>query len=243
MQARSRLDTERRGGMTVATVLRSEAPLLLRAANRGDLLEVHLIGGAAGPLGGDDLRLDLDVGAGSNLRVRSVAAQLAQPDPRGRSSVATTTARIRGDAHVDWQPEPLISVAGSNHRATTLLQLDAGATVTWTDTIVLGRIDEHPGVLASRLRVEVAGRVLLDHDLITGLDHLDGPGANGRARTLTSTVQIGPNAPDQASSSAVRDGTFAGVFPLAAGAALLVTLAPRRASAFQADAASSVNGA
>jgi urease accessory protein len=243
VEARSRLGTERRGATTVAAVLRSEAPLLLRAANRGDLLEVHLVGGAAGPLGGDDLRLDLDVAAGSDLRVRSVAAQLAQPDPHGRSSAATTTARIASGAHIDWQPEPLISVAGSDHRATTELHVDAGASLRWVDTIVLGRIGEQPGVLASRLRVVLAGRVVLDHDLVTGSPGLDGPGANGRARTLTSTVLIGPDAPHVPSSTVARSGAFAGVFPLAAGAALLVTLAPRRASIGTDRSVESVNGA
>jgi len=231
--ARARLGTEARGGRTVATVTRSEAPLLLRATPRAGHLDVHLVGGAAGPLGGDDLRLDVDVGAGSVVRVRSVAAQLAQPDPRGRSSLAVTEADVAAGAELDWQPEPLISVAGSDHRMTTLLRIATGARVRWTDAIVLGRTGEPPGRVASRLRVEIDGAVVLDHDLVAGLgraagdrDPLRGPGANGRARTLTSTVVVEPDAPITADAQVLDDGTRTATLPLRPGAALLIRLSP-----------------
>jgi urease accessory protein len=238
VEARARLTTAVRGERTVATELRSEAPLLLRTSPRSDHLDVHLVGGAAGPLGGDDLRLDVDVGGGSVVVVRSVAAQLAQPDPRGRSSTAVTDVHLRSGASLEWCPEPLISVAGSDHRMVTLLRIEAGATVRWTDTIVLGRTGEAPGRIAARLRVEVGGRPLLDHDLVAGLGRLigpvplgdrnplAGPGANGRARTLTSTFVYGPDAPAEPSTIVATDGSRTATFPLAPAAALAVHLAP-----------------
>jgi urease accessory protein len=237
VEALGRLVTVAAAGRTVATELRSEAPLLLRAAPRADRLDVHLVGGAAGPLGGDDLRLELDIGPGSAVTVRSVAAQLAQPDPRGRSSVAVIDARIAAGTHLDWCPEPLISVAGSDHRMTTVLRIESGASVRWTDTIVLGRTAERPGRVAARLRVEIDGTPVLDHDLVAGLarlagrtggdrDPLAGPGANGRARTLTSTVVVGPDAPAEPSTDVGADGVRSATLPLRAGAALLVRLAP-----------------
>lgn len=238
MKARARLTTALRDGRTVATELRSEAPLLLRASPRAGPLDVHLVGGAAGPLGGDDLRLDVDIGGGSVVLVRSVAAQLAQPDPRGRSSVAVNDVRIGVGACVDWRPEPLISVAGSDHRMITVLRVEPGATVRWTDTIVLGRTGEPPGRIAARLRVEADGHPILDHDLVAGLGRLlgrapagdwnplTGPGANGPARTLTSTFVYGPDAPAEPATSLGADGTRAATLPLRPGAALIVHLAP-----------------
>lgn len=233
MLARARLSTEARDGRTVATVTRSEAPLLLRATPRPDHLDVHLVGGAAGPLGGDDLGLDVSIGAGSVVRVRSVAAQLAQPDPRGRSSVAVTEVEVADGADVDWHPEPLISVAGSDHRMTTVLRVSSSVHLRWTDTIVLGRTGEPPGRVASRLRLEVDGVVALDHDLVAGLartggdrDPLRGPGANGRARVLTSTLLVGPTAPSDARAEVLDDGTRAATFPLQPGVALVVRLTP-----------------
>jgi urease accessory protein len=238
VEARARLTTALRGGRTVATELRSEAPLLLRASPRANHLDVHLVGGAAGPLGGDDLRLDVDVGGGSVVVVRSVAAQLAQPDPRGRSSMAVTDVHVRAGASVDWHPEPLISVTGSDHRMVTRLRVEPGATVRWTDTIVLGRTGEPPGRIAARLRVEIDGHPVLDHDLVAGLGRLvgpmpvgdrnplAGPGVNGRARTLTSTFMYGPEAPAEPSSRVTTDGSRTATLPLGPGAALAVHLAP-----------------
>jgi hypothetical protein len=120
----------------------------------------------------------------------------------------------------------------------TRLRVESGATVTWTDTIVLGRTEERPGRIAARLRVEIDGRPVLDHDLVAGLGRLvgsapagdrnplAGPGANGRARTLTSTFLYGPDAPVEAAATVDADGRRTATLPLAAGAALLVHLAP-----------------
>ncbi|MDX6338559.1 MAG: urease accessory protein, partial [Streptosporangiaceae bacterium] len=54
-------------GRTRITVLRSDGPLALRETPLG----VYLVGTAAGPLGGYDLTLDIDVGPGSCLVIRS----------------------------------------------------------------------------------------------------------------------------------------------------------------------------
>ena len=45
---------------------------------------VYLVGGAAGPIGGDSLELRIDVRAGAALRVRTAAAAVALPGPDGR---------------------------------------------------------------------------------------------------------------------------------------------------------------
>ena len=55
---------------------------------------MHLVGGAAGPLGGDRLRLEIEVGAGALLDVRSVAASLALPGAGGAQSRLEVTARV-----------------------------------------------------------------------------------------------------------------------------------------------------
>jgi urease accessory protein len=85
MRAEARIvaEADGRGGTRLA-VLRGESPLLPRRTGprTGDEVTVHLVGGAAGPLRGDDLRLDVEVGPGARLEVRSVAAQLALPGRR-----------------------------------------------------------------------------------------------------------------------------------------------------------------
>jgi len=55
------------GGRLRLARLRAQAPLVLRPTGPG---QVHLVGGAAGPLPGDRLCLDVEVGPGARLTVR-----------------------------------------------------------------------------------------------------------------------------------------------------------------------------
>jgi urease accessory protein len=75
LRAHASARAERVGDVSRLVELRSDPPLVLRATPAG----LHLVGGAAGPLGGDELALDITVGAGACLVVRSAAATLAQP--------------------------------------------------------------------------------------------------------------------------------------------------------------------
>src|SRR3954452_19481377 len=126
MQAVAELvvDVDERGRTRPAKLL-GEAPLLLRITDQGDgPLTVHLVGGAAGPLGGDRLRTRVEVGRAAQLRLRSVAASLAQP---GRELGSTSDARVEvfvaANGALDWHPQPLVSVAGSNHVQRTVVAL------------------------------------------------------------------------------------------------------------------------
>src|SRR3954464_10591869 len=70
-------------GRTVLATLRSDPPLTLRQTGP---TQVHLVSTGAGPLGGDRLRLAVDVAPGTTLDVRSVAATLVLPGPAGAQS-------------------------------------------------------------------------------------------------------------------------------------------------------------
>src|SRR5579862_7258838 len=74
-------------GVTRLPVLASEVPLVLRRTPEA----VYLIGGAAGPLGGDLLSLSISVGAGATLRMRSAAASIALPGLEGLESVLSVS--------------------------------------------------------------------------------------------------------------------------------------------------------
>lgn len=155
--------------------MRSEAPQILRVTrSRPEGLEVHLLGGAAGPLGGDDWRLDLDIAAGTSLALRSVAATLAQPDPRGRASRARVFVCVGDHACLDAWWEPVISVRGSRHHLEVTLEIAPTARVRWVDEIRQGRHGEPGGEIRLTQRVLVDGRV-------RSMQHLDlGPKAPAR---------------------------------------------------------------
>lgn len=152
--------------------------------------EVHLLGTAGGPLGGDDLALEVVVEPGVEVTVRSVAATLALPGD-GRPSHQHLLVDVGADAHVRWLPEPLVAAAGCDHRASTLVRLAAGADLVWCDRVVLGRSGERAGRLASSLRVERDGFPLLHHGLDTGLPGWDSPAVAGGARGVGLVALVG----------------------------------------------------
>lgn len=110
MRAHARLavtaDRDGSGGTrTRISRLRSEAPLIWRPTipsavepagrwNPPGAAHVALAAAAAGPVGGDHLRLDVEVAAGAALVVRGVAATLVLPGPHGRPSHTETRLRV-----------------------------------------------------------------------------------------------------------------------------------------------------
>lgn len=204
-------------GRTVPTTLYAEAPLLIRVTaedvGHGAGMEVHLVGGAAGPLCGDRLRTSVDVGAGAQLTVRSVAASLAQP---GRSaamgSSATVDAVVAAGASLDWWPEPLVSVRGSDHTQTTTVGIaDDAAPVRWVDEVVLGRHDEVGGRLTVHQRFSVADLTVLRHS-VTFDPTTAGIGRHGSARVAVTAVVVG--GPPLPAASSIKAGLRIVRYPL-----------------------------
>jgi urease accessory protein len=215
-------------GRSQASVLRCEAPLLVRvAAEPGDGLALVMVGGAAGPLGGDHLQLRLHVGAGAVVSVRSVGATMVQPGPTDASSTMDVHATVAAGGHLDWRPEPTVSVVGSDHRCTTTIELGTGATLRWVDELSLGRHGELPGRLGLRQRLEIGGRVVLDHDTEFGTAALRGPGAHGSGRCVLSGLIVGDDAPARA-AAVVDPRLVRGVFPIEPGVALVTCVADSR---------------
>lgn len=164
MHARARLEAYRRGPRTVCTTLRSDPPLTLRAALGG----AYLVGSAAGPLGGDDLRLDVVVGPDADLDVRSVASQLIHPGPLGAPSSAAVHVEVQARARLRWLPEPTVVVAGARHRSELSVTLHDSASLVVSEVLVLGRHRQASGSILSRLRVDRDGHPVLRSDLALG---------------------------------------------------------------------------
>lgn len=176
-----------RSGTTTYETLRSEPPLLFRPC--GD--ELQLVGGAAGPLGGDRLRCELELGADSVVHVRTVAASvvLAGAEP----SSAEIVACVGPNAELDWRAQPLVSTARSRHRQAVRIDLAAGAKLRWREDIVWGRSEEPGGLLSTGLRIERAGHAVLHQDLEMGDERAAwaGPGGLAGARSIATEVLIG----------------------------------------------------
>jgi urease accessory protein len=218
MRASARIvaEADGRGGTRLA-VLRGEPPLLLRrtgpragalsggAWSRCGGVTVHLVSGAAGPLRGDDLRLDVEVGPGARLEVRSAAASLALPGPATRlPSRLDVSAVVAAQATLRWLPEPLIAAIGCHHHAVTDVRVAAGGAVVWRDDLVCGRHGEPAGDVRSDVTFRYADGTLYRHELVVGPRAPGWSGAavlgssgsgHGGGRAVGSVVLAGPEMP------------------------------------------------
>jgi urease accessory protein len=154
-------------GRTRLPVLRSQAPLVLRRTPDA----VYLVGGAAGPIGGDTLDLRIEVRDGAMLRVRTAAAAVALPGLDGLESVLTVTATVGPGARLEYLPEPVVVAAGARHATLIQVTLAEGACLLLRDELILGRHGEPGGASRTSLRADYAGRPLLRQALeVSGTD-------------------------------------------------------------------------
>ncbi|MDG4788283.1 urease accessory protein UreD [Micromonospora sp. WMMD1102] len=221
--------------------LRGEPPLLPRRTGWDDgELRVHLVGGAAGPLGGDDLRIDVEVGPGARLCVRSVAASLALPGRTGVESRLHVTVRVAAGGRLRWLVEPLIGAAGCDHRTVTEIELAEGAALLWREELVCGRHAEPVGDVRVETTLRYGGRTLLRNDLAVGPRAVGWSGAAvlGDARAAGTVLVVdpawtalppphagaaGPDGGPIEPRDGKPDGCAAAVLPLAGGPAVLVS--------------------
>jgi urease accessory protein len=204
-------------GGTRLPVLRSQAPLVLRRTPDA----VYLVGGAAGPLGGDTLDLRIEVRAGATLRLRTAAAAVALPGPDGLESVLTVTATVGPGARLEYLPEPVVVCDGARHATVIEVTLAEGASLLLRDEMILGRHGERGGTSRTILRADYAGRPLLRQALeASGTDEASlGPAVLAGHRAAGTLLRVEPAA--DADMAASRDPEVA-VMPLA-GPGILVT--------------------
>lgn len=157
MKSASLVVAEERNGRTILADLRSEPPLSLRPTRCG----VAMVGSAAGPVGGDEVSLRVDVGSGASLHMEAIAATMVFPGRGGSASHQSISIRVEEGGHLRWCGQPLLSVVRSTHTQNVTIELAPTATLDWVDSVVLGRSGEPPGVLDTMFRVVRAGSVVL----------------------------------------------------------------------------------
>jgi urease accessory protein len=178
--------------------VRCAPPLTLRqvAADDPSTCRLCLVGTAAGPLPGDDLELDLTIGAGASAELIATGAAIAQ----GRGAVASRL-RLRAGlgegASLRADPGALVVCEGARVDVSVELRLAAGATVHWRELVVLGRsTDAGPGRATIRWDVVRAGRPVL-RQLVDLADPAlrDWAGMTGGHRVVAGAFVSGPDVP------------------------------------------------
>ena len=184
---------------------------------------VHLVGAAAGPLGGDEVRVRVVVEPGAALRVCSVAASVVLPGPVHADSCARWDLEVADAASLVLCPQPVVVTGRARHRTSTRADLAADAALVLLERVQLGRAGEDPGRWTGTTRADVDGRPRLRHELDLG------PGspthdALEHAGALHSLLRLGPGADE---GSWVDDERHAVRLALAGGGTLATALSAR----------------
>ena len=189
---------------------------------------VSLVAGAAGPVGGDQLSMSIDVESGAALILRSVAATLVLPGPHCQPSRIEISVRVAAHGILIWLPSPIIAARNCRHVSITNVALEAGARLFLREELLLGRHGEQPGAIRQRLRVRLEDQPLLDQEFAIGPDAAgwDSPAVIGGRRALGSVLIVDPDwlrSPPELAISA-HDADTA-LMPLNGPAILMTTLA------------------
>lgn len=189
VQARAELIVER-GPVAACIRSRGAPPIVLRQTGPH---RAHLVGAAGGPLGGDDLALDVRLGAGATLELRSAAATVVQAGGHPAAARWTVAASLAAGAELDWRPEPTVVCDGAELRSRMTVDVQRGAQATLREVVVLGRASQHGGRYHGELAVDFDGAPLLHHTLL--LDGADpalvGPAGTGGAHVVGMLAVVG----------------------------------------------------
>lgn len=188
---------------------------------------VHLIGTAATPLGGDTVRIVVDVTAGARLEVRTVAAMIVLPSAQRTDSESAWDLTVGEGARLLVDPEPTVIAGGAAHRSTTTIAVAAGASVTIGEHAQIGRTPglnpaDDLGGWQSALHVDAEHRPLLRHRTAIGSASPTGLAHRG----ISSVFRFPDDRPED-----VADAGYAARLMLAAGGSLTTALAGSAAGA------------
>jgi urease accessory protein len=154
----------------------------------GDTL--WIVGSTAFPVADDEVSLTVQVGAGVDATVHSVAATIVYA-ASGEGTRITTRLEVAEGATLRWLPEPVIVTERARHRALTTVHAAADAVVCLDEVMVLGRSAEACGSIRTALRVEVDGAPRLRTSFDSTLPGWDGPGGTAGARISATRLLLG----------------------------------------------------
>ncbi len=144
VEGRLRLHFSIDGEQQTQLIVREQRPPLqvIRAfpiSTGGALVHVHNISG--GVLGGDMLRLEVEVESGAHAQLTSTGAtRLYRSRPGAPAAQQTGTFTVREGALLEYLPDPLIPFSGSCYQQHTRIELDSDAGLFWWETVTPGRV-------------------------------------------------------------------------------------------------------
>lgn len=195
LQSHLRIAARRLQGRTVVTDMSARGQLAARLTGRsGPVATVHLVAQAAGPLNGDSVVIEVDVGPGCALQVRTSAATLALPAAHAVPGPSRLTVRadVGEAASLDWRPEPVILAAGAHLESHSEFRLAATSRLAAQEVLVLGRHGETGGRAGAAMALDVAGQPVLRQRLDTAVLDCAGRWVGWPERVAATVLVAGP---------------------------------------------------
>ena len=154
-----------------------------------DVTRAHVAVAAAGMvlLGGDHVRIEVEVGPGCTLEIEDVGGTVAYS---GSRSSWILEVRIGAGGTLLWHGLPFVVTDGADVERRSSLTLDSDARAVIRETLVLGRHAERGGRLISALEVvDSGGPILLEQLDADG--SMPEPGVLGTDRVVDAVIAVG----------------------------------------------------
>ena len=217
----TRVDLVARPGPDGGTVLERLAGSGQLAARQTGRDTVHLVGTAAGPLGGDRVHIAITVHSGASLSVRSAAASVVLPGLTDAVAVVALEATVEDGGELDVALEPTVVAAGAMLESSVTFHLAGAARVRHREEVTLGRWREPAGTWRGTCSADRSGMPLLRHTLCVGPGSPDWVAPHDH-RALLTEHRLGGPTPQHAAAATSGDAV---AMPLAAGGLVVTAVA------------------
>lgn len=133
----------------------------------GPVARVALVQSAASLLGGDDVRLEIELADGCVLEMIELSATVGHHARRGPIARLRADVALGAGARLIWLAPPMILAAGCQVQRETRVSMASPARALLREAFVFGRTGEESGAIVARTRITLDGAPLLDETLDT----------------------------------------------------------------------------
>lgn len=164
---------------------------------QGPIARLALVSSYATLLAEDDLRIEIEVGAGVWLELVEPSGTVAY-DSYGQKASWSARIDVAEGATLSWRGAPFVVTAGADLRRSTEVHVAAGGRALISELLMLGRTYESGGgPVRTGMRAHWAGSPVLVEDLdLRETEHRSSPGVLGHNRAMASVILLGLR-PDQ----------------------------------------------
>lgn len=145
----------------------SEPPISFRETIDG----VKIINTAAGPLGGDEYFIDINIEDGASLTLGSIASSIAQPGtPASKPSKISLKISLGRSSQLRWVPQSLILIKDSYLIQKVEIYCQPNSILKFGDSFSFGRYQEKSGRLEQHIKIFIENECALDQQFIIDSD-------------------------------------------------------------------------